>query len=136
MKPFYLSGPMSGLPRFNFPTFIAAAAALRAQGMEIISPAEQDSPETRAMALASPDGAHTGAGESWGTCLSRDVKIVADDTQGTIFLPDWQKSRGARLEAFAGLLCGHKFYVYDNLTEDIYPISADDVRATLRSNMP
>lgn len=136
MKPFYLSGPMSGHPQFNFPVFAAAAAVLRAQGMDIISPHEQDSDTTRAMAMASPDGAHTGAGESWGTCLARDVKIIADETQGTIFLPDWQTSRGARLEAFTGLLCGHKFYVYDNITEDFYSISKDDVRATLRSNMP
>jgi hypothetical protein len=30
----YVSGPMSGLPEFNFPAFHAVAAALRAKGFE------------------------------------------------------------------------------------------------------
>ena len=42
------------------------------------------------------------------------VKLIADQVQGIIFLPNWQKSRGARLEAFVGLLQGKdfKFAVY------------------------
>lgn len=133
---YYLSGPMSGLPKFNFPAFANAAAALRRDGLDIVSPHEQDAPETREMAMASPDGAHTGNGESWGTCLARDVKIIADETCGTIFLPGWSKSRGARLEAFTALLCDHKFYVYEAAVECIFEIPANDVRDILRSNMP
>ena len=133
---YYLSGPMSGLPYFNFPTFGAVAALLRRKGLDIVSPHELDSPETRAMAMASPDGAHSGQGDSWGTCLARDVKIIADETKGMIFLPGWSKSRGARLEAFTALLSGHKFYIYDDAVEDIFEISAEDVREIIRSNMP
>jgi hypothetical protein len=110
---FYLAGPMSNLPQFNFPAFYAASAALRAAGYEIISPAELDDAEDKGLAMKSPDGdpGHHPT-KTWGDFLSRDVKIVADSIQGIIFLPDWQTSRGARLEAFTALLCGHKFGLY------------------------
>lgn len=133
---YYLAGPMSGIPCFNFPLFIETAARLRAAGFDIVSPAEMDSEATRQMARSSPDGSHTGVGESWGTCLARDVKIIADEAKGIIFLPGWTKSRGARLEAFTGLLCGHSFANYDPITEWISPIHADTVREALRGHMP
>lgn len=112
---YYLAGPMSGIPQFNFPAFEAAAKDLREHGFEVKSPAEMDNDETRAAALASPDGAPgsgSANGETWGDFLARDVKIVADEVQGIIFLPGWERSRGARLEAFVGLLCGHQFLKY------------------------
>lgn len=113
----YIAGPMSGVPQFNFPAFDAAAADLRSRGYDIVSPAELDDEEVRAEALASPDGKPKGrehaAGQTWGDFLARDVKLIADDgIKGIIFLPNWWKSRGARLEAFVGLLCGLKFAKY------------------------
>lgn len=114
---FYLAGPMSGLPQFNFPAFDAAAKLLRERGYEIVSPAELDDEETRAEALESPDGKPTQRdkvnGHTWGDFLARDVKIVADQVRGIVFLPNWEKSRGARLEAFVAVLCGHVFAKYD-----------------------
>lgn len=38
----YLAGPMRGLPLYNFPAFESHAAALRASGHEVFSPAERD----------------------------------------------------------------------------------------------
>lgn len=108
----YLSGPMSNVAHFNIPAFDSAAAALRGMGYDIVSPAELDDPETRRKSLESPDGAPDKVGRTWGECLARDVKVVADEVQGVIFLPDWHTSRGARLEAFVALLCGHQFYAY------------------------
>jgi hypothetical protein len=115
----YLAGPMSGYPQFNFPLFYKAAAQLRADGWNVVSPAELDAdtdaeiPET---ALASVSGSHKDLvpGHTWGSLLARDVKMLADDgIQGIVFLPDWQKSRGARLEAFTGTqIPGFKFYRY------------------------
>lgn len=120
---------MTGLPQFNVPLFDAVAAALREQGWTIVSPAELDSEEVRVMALASPDGKLNSngliAGETWGDMLARDVKLLADGyapsgpdfNPGQIYaidaialLPDWQNSRGARLEAFVGLLTGKTYY--------------------------
>lgn len=107
----YLAGPMSGIPQCNIPVFNAAADDLRQRGLKIISPAELDDPEVYAAAMASKDG-YPKTGNTWGDFLSRDIKIVADKVTGIIFLPGWEKSRGARLEAFVGLLCGHRFRRY------------------------
>lgn len=117
----YLAGPMTGIPQFNFPAFDAAAAELRDQGYEIVSPAELDDPETREAALASPDGAPgsgSADGETYGTFLSRDVKLVIDDVDGVVCLPDWHKSRGARIEVFTAATMGKPVF-YFNPTDDV-----------------
>lgn len=110
-KTFYLAGPMRGYPQYNFPTFHAVAATLRARGYKIISPAEQDGEGVKSLAMASKDGmefdrAKQGAkvgGETTGEILARDAKILHDHVQGIIFLPGWEKSRGALFEAFTAV---------------------------------
>lgn len=104
----YIAGPMSGLPQSNFPAFDAAAAALRDRGYEVVSPAELDNAHDRAIALADLPPTKT-----WGDFLARDVKLIADGgIECIVLLPDWYKSRGARLEAFIGLLGKLKFALY------------------------
>ena len=105
IRTYYLSGPMSGVPQFNFPTFARVAALLRKQGYCVVSPAEMDDDEVRAAAVASPDGSSTETGgHTWGSFLARDVRIIADQVNGIILMPGWERSRGARLEAFVALL--------------------------------
>jgi Domain of unknown function (DUF4406) len=105
----YLAGPMSGYPQFNFPAFFDAAKQLRAAGFEIVSPAEIDNEDDKGAALTSSDGDPTNRvamnDKTWGDFLARDVKLIADSgINAIVFLPDWFKSRGARLEATVGLL--------------------------------
>lgn len=128
----YVAGPMSGLPLFNFPAFTAATASLRAKGLSVISPHELDSPAIKAAAVASPDGALVDGkvgGETWGQILARDVQIVADRVNAIAFLPGWQGSRGAKLEATVGILCGHKFYTYNE--GDLVPMGTEWVKHQL-----
>ncbi len=130
MSIWYLAGPMTGIPQFNFPAFMTATEALRNNGFEIISPAEMDDEEDKGAALSSPDGA-SGSGtlgdgadaKTWGDFLARDVKLIADVCTGIIFLDGWEKSRGARLEAFVGLLNGAQFarYIRGGIIEDMSP---------------
>lgn len=81
MKRIYLSGPMTGLPEFNFPAFHRAASILRAQGLEVQNPAE-----------INPDGELP-----WAECMRADIKALCDcDT--LVLLPGWEKSSGAHLE--------------------------------------
>jgi len=119
-KKFYLAGPMSGIPGFNYPTFRSATTALRAAGFEIVSPVEMDEaadPEGAATAGASPDGnpANLKPGFSWGDCLARDVKVIANEVDGLVLLPGWSRSKGARLEAFVAVTCGKQFLTYPDL---------------------
>lgn len=125
----YLAGPMSGIPKFNFPTFEAVAHTLRRKGMTIVSPVELDDPETYEQAIHSVDGCpgNLPCGRSWGDFLSRDVKVVADKVDGIILLPDWCNSRGACLEATVAILCGHKLAIYSILDEDIMETTTNTV---------
>ena len=116
-KRYYLAGPMSGIPQFNFPAFDTAKLSLLAEGYDVVSPAELDDETARAAALASPDGdleAYKDAtGETWGDFLARDVKLIADEVDGVILLEGWEESKGARLEAFVARTCGKPVYDYE-----------------------
>ncbi len=103
----YLAGPMTGIPRFNFPLFDAVASELRDAGYTIISPAELDDGATREAALSSEDGAPgsgTANGETYGTFLSRDVKLILDEADGVCVLPGWYHSDGARIEVYTAFV--------------------------------
>lgn len=103
-RKYYLAGPMSGLPDRNFPAFKAAAEHLREMGIEIVSPAEFE--------WELPTEGDLPAGHTYGGVLGRDVKIVIDDVVGLILLPGWEKSVGARIEAFVGLQMNKTFDLY------------------------
>lgn len=138
----YLAGPMSGLPQFNFPAFYAAAEALRAVGYDVVSPAELDDAEDKGAALASPDGDPSKSKKTWGDFLARDVKLLADGVEvlpqtsegandnvpvpthrdpidGIVFLPGWQQSKGAKLEAFVGVLAGKEFATLELVHDEV-----------------
>lgn len=132
----YLAGPMSGLPQFNFPAFYAGAADLRGRGYDIVSPAELDDEQTKADAMASANGNPQDAKRTWADFLARDIKIVADQVQGIIFLEDWYKSRGARLEAFVGLLQkDFEFLEYNGASRVLTPIDREDVLSVIYTEM-
>lgn len=115
-RAWYLAGPMSGLPKFNYPTFLEASHKLRnVHGLRIISPAEQDSYEKFALIMNSEDGDLSKLPEvgTWADFLAHDVKLISEQVTGIIFLPNWAKSKGAKLEAYIGLLHGHDFAYFD-----------------------
>jgi hypothetical protein len=121
----YIAGPMTGIPQFNIPAFDAAAADLRLEGWDVVSPAELDDPAIRAISLASPDGAIAtleSHGQTHGDFLARDVKLIADDgIEAIVVLPGWEKSRGARHETFvAAALGGLPVYTYPSFVPVSY----------------
>jgi hypothetical protein len=140
MSKWYLAGPMQNIPGYNFPAFEEATATLRAQGHEIISPAEKDKerdPVAYEKASKSPDGvwkAEETGGLTWAEILATDVILVADHVDGVVLLPDWTKSSGARLEAFVGLLRKKRFAVY--MDRELREVSADYIRTKIKEFMP
>jgi len=105
----YLSGPMSNYPQFNIPAFERAAESLRALGHEVIVPYELDNDDGVGGAARASENGDVAAftaltGFTWGDLLARDIKLIADGKiEGIVVLPDWENSKGARLEAYIGL---------------------------------
>ena len=80
-KRVYLSGPMSGLPELNYPTFHFKAAELRARGWHVENPAENPAP---------PCG-------SWRGYMRMALWQLVS-CEAIYLLPGWEGSKGARLE--------------------------------------
>jgi hypothetical protein len=132
----YIAGPMTGVPQFNVPLFDHVARQLRAQGYDVVSPAELDSPEMRAAALKSKDGAYerlkNATGETWGEVLARDVRVLSDQgIEGIVLLPHWWRSRGATLEVTVGLLNKLRFFTWQVEEELPTPLSKTTVVSLL-----
>ena len=77
----YISGPMTGLPGFNFAAFDEAAAVLEAWGWEVENPAEKGIID----------------GWTWADYLRYDLARLVE-CDGVVLLPGWEASKGARLE--------------------------------------
>jgi hypothetical protein len=88
----YISGPMTGIPEFNFPAFNAAAERLRAEGHAVVNPAELDVQDA-------------GKAMEWADYLRRDIKALMD-CKAIALLPGWDKSRGATLEHYIATKLG------------------------------
>lgn len=137
-KTYYLAGPMSNIPQFNYPAFFRIAGKLREMGYKIQSPAELDSPETFEAAMASVDGSLGSGvvnGETWGDFLARDVKLIADQVDGIIAMPTWIRSRGARLELFVATLCNKPVWLYFEEDNFFHRLTVEDIWIGLEPNV-
>lgn len=100
MKRLYLAGPMTGVEALNFPLFHAETARLRGLGFEVVNPAE-----------VNPD---TSTG--WADCMRRDIpELLTCD--GVALLPNWMKSKGARLEWSIAHSLGMRIDMASDITE-------------------
>lgn len=78
-SPVYISGPMSGLPEYNYPLFNQVAAILRDLGYEVVNPAEQPQVTT------------------WEDYMRQDIKLLMD-CNSMVLLDGAHASKGAMLE--------------------------------------
>jgi hypothetical protein len=96
----YLSGPMRGIPEFNFPAFKAKALALREEGWEVFSPAEADIKawgEDRSK--DHPEGKETNdPGMTAAECMARDCEFITTKATAMYMMKGWEKSTGAQAE--------------------------------------
>lgn len=92
----YISGPMTGLPEFNYPAFHECARKYRHFGFEVVNPAE----------LA----AEIGEGKKWIDYMRLDLKALVD-CDGIVMLPGWEKSKGAKLELLLAVELGLKIHM-------------------------
>ena len=97
MKPkrVYIAGAMSGLPNLNFPAFHREAARLRAEGFDVVNPAEINGGADELVAMTGMDDLQLAA--HWRACMRNDIaQLVTCDA--IVMLPGWERSRGATLE--------------------------------------
>jgi len=85
----YVGGPMTGYPELNFPAFHARTAELRAEGYEVINPAE-----------VNPDPA-----TPYADCMRKDLAALLTCDK-LVLLPGWHASRGASAEWLVADICG------------------------------
>lgn len=100
----YLAGPMRGYALNNFPMFDCTAEALRRAGHTVSNPADHD----RELGLSEfSDGESDPAifHEMFRWDLSRVM-----ESDGVVFLPGWQKSKGACAERTVAHYLGIKCY--------------------------
>lgn len=107
MKRLYLSGPMTGLPDFNFPAFNAEAARLRELGYDVVNPAEINQEQNT----------------TWHECMRNDLKALLD-CDALALLDGWQQSAGAHLEMHVAHRVGIHIVIARDvmLPADIYAI--------------
>lgn len=87
-RTYYLSGPMTGYPKYNYPAFEEAAQVLRNTGLEVLSPHENPWPVEH----------ETMPPEALWTAMMDLAHKQMDQCDDIILLRGWPNSRGARLE--------------------------------------
>ena len=68
----------------------------------------------------------------WAQVLGRDVELVLSKVEGIVLLEGWQKSKGARIEAFCALTQGLQFYLWQD--DQLHKEEPDYVRQELLAN--
>lgn len=109
----YLAGPMRGIAELNFPAFHAAAEKLRANGHEVVSPAEKDNERhgvdiSKGNATGDEEHASKQHGFSLREALGVDLTYICSEAEAIALLPGWDLSRGAVAEHAAALALGLK----------------------------
>lgn len=89
----YLSGPMKGYPEFNYPAFMAAAAALRAAGHVVYNPAEFP---------------HDGPRDEFPIrkAFASYCAFICNEACTIMLLPGWEASLGVSAELALAKNCG------------------------------
>lgn len=116
-KRVYLSGPMSGLPEFNFPAFHKYAAELRSKGYTVFSPAEKDNERfgkdiSKGNLTGDPKQAVEEHGFSLREALAEDLAFICREADAIALMPGWDKSKGATAEYYVAIALNlDRFYL-------------------------
>jgi hypothetical protein len=114
----YLAGPMRGIEEFNFPAFYAAAGQLRAQGHEVLNPAETDhNTGFDPTGLRGTDADLVHASFDLRSALAYDLTWICTHAEAVAVLPGWQRSLGARAEVAAAHAIGIPVFEVDEVPE-------------------
>lgn len=93
---FYIAGPMSGQPEYNYPLFAKAAKELRDLDHEVIAP---------------PEIAPLREGASYNDYFLADLHEMVK-YEAIVLLPAWSTSKGTLQELDLAIFLGKKVYMY------------------------
>lgn len=95
----YLSGPMTGLPGYNYPAFHDAARRLRSMGYYVFNPAE------------SFEGDTSRPREDY---MRKDIEMLLQADMVAL-LHGWEKSKGVAVELAVATSLGLVLHPFDDL---------------------
>ena len=98
---YYLAGPMSGYPQYNFNTFTTACYALRDAGIKVLSPHEIDFGEAEGVRGQLPYETYMQAGLD-----------LLEKCSGIILLAGWPQSTGTLRELARAIELDMPVYFY------------------------
>ena len=103
----FISGPMSGIPNYNWPAFEEAERQLREAGwLSLVNPVELDKIRN---VKPSPEGDRPHDYEK----LLKDCINLVKECTSIIVLPGWIDSEGSRREVEAALAVGNKVHTLE-----------------------
>lgn len=118
---YYVSGPMRGIPRYNFPLFDSCAAWLRSEGYGAINPADHDrsvEPDVEStehykhgdpLLKRHDDGVER---PGFHDLIGWDLREIASPhCHGIVMLPGWEKSSGAAHERYVAEATGKQVWL-------------------------
>lgn len=97
----YLSGPMRGIPHYNFPEFDRVARILRSKGYTVLNPAEED----RTVNIHEFTPAEALTNSVMRQCFRRDCEAVCK-ADAVVLLDGWEKSKGVGAELHLASVLG------------------------------
>lgn len=109
---FYLSGPMTGIPEYNFPAFHEAAARLRKSGWTVFNPAESFNGKTDL---------------EWTTYMEHDFRNILESSS-VMVLEGWDTALGAVLEVLFAVACGKNVFSLTGYGHERLFKNSDDAR--------
>lgn len=90
----YLSGPMRGYPKYNFPAFFEAGSILTKLGHTVVSPAQMDYDTDGEESMDTTKLLHP-----MSHYIMRDIQAIID-CDAVALIQGWEKSSGATAEAY------------------------------------
>lgn len=105
----YLAGPMTGLPKWNYPAFFEAEARVRAAGYEPTNPAHIHG---ESLAEALHDAVEDP--QTWDHYMRHGIRSLTQ-CDAICLLAGWETSRGARLEVMVALALGMRVLEYRDI---------------------
>ena len=94
----FISGPMRGIPYYNFPAFDAAKVAFEAAGFDVVTPADLDRAiGFDAMDLPADTDWELESGFDIRAAMRRNIDALLD-ADGVVFLEGWGGSLACNIE--------------------------------------